>query len=457
MKIMGLLVLLVLIGATPLGAHEVLEGAVPDADYVIGVKYRSFANSPDPQAIIGLTPLGSPNQVAGNIAWSIEQKNFFKFTYDPNKKEISTVVFQMNPSYKSSIYKYEIPSGTLNLDLLTMMKISIICGDSGAIVALKNVTLNGTRLIPYDDFIVAPDPRKDWTLKGFDFKNGFVFTGEIVLTGNFGTDPEASYIALAVGFKKNNLIPVCTGAKPDPGTLWPPNHDFHPIKIEGISDPDEDTVSLSVTRILQDEPLNGRGDGDFSPDGSGIDSPKAWVRSERAGGEDGRVYHIYFLADDGFGGTCSDVVKVGIPKSQGAHGGPVDGGPIYNSTLHSLSFSPRFLRFLYQELGTTSIRQTVTMTNMGPNAIDHIAFAVSGPFALENNQCSATLSAGGACTFTVTFTPSAEGIFKGSVHVTSSGADSPHILKLWGMGVKPTSALRPSGDSQSTIRSSNRR
>ena len=185
-------------------------------DYVIGVKYRSFANSPDPQAIIGLTPLGSPNQVAGNIAWSKEQKNFFKFTYDPIKKEISTVVFQMDPSYKSSIYTYPIPSTTSNLDLLTMMKISIVCGDSGASVALKNVKLNGTRLIPYDDFIVAPDPRKDWTVKGFDFKNGFVFTGEIVLTGNFGTDPEASYIALAVGFKKNNLIPVCTGAKPDP-------------------------------------------------------------------------------------------------------------------------------------------------------------------------------------------------------------------------------------------------
>ncbi len=217
-------------------------------------------------------------------------------------------------------------------------------------------------------------------------------------------------------------------------TLWPPNHDFHPIKIEGITDPDGDSVSLSVTRILQDEPLNGRGDGDFSPDGSGIDRPKAWVRSERAGGEDGRVYHIYFRADDGFGGTCTGEVKVGVPKSQGVNGGPVDEGPIYNSTLHSLSFSPRFLRFLYQEINTTSIRQTVTMTNIGPNAIDNVAFAVSDRFAITDNNCGTTLPAGNTCTFAVAFTPTAEGIFKGSVRVTSSAADSPHILGLWGMG-----------------------
>ena len=405
--LMGLLVLLVLIGTTPLGAHQVIEGTTLNADYVIGVTYRSFENSTDPQSIIGLTPLGSSNQVTGNIVWSKDQRNFFKFTYDPIKGEISTVVFQMDPFYKSSIYTYTIPSGTSKLDLLTMMKISLACGDSGASVALKNVKLNGTRLIPYDDFMVNhPNLPKDWTVKGFDFKNGFVFTGEIVLTGNFSTStPDASYIAMAVGFKKSNAVPDCKGAKPDPGTLWPPNHDFHPIKIEGITDPDGDSVSLSVTRVLQDEPLNGRGDGDFSPDGSGIDRPKAWVRSERAGGEDGRVYHIYFLADDGFGGTCTGEVKVGVPKSQGVNGGPVDEGPIYNSTLHSLSFSPRFLRFLYQEINTTSIRQTVTMTNIGPNAIDNVAFAVSDRFAITDNNCGTTLPAGNTCTFAVAFTP----------------------------------------------------
>ena len=146
-------------------------------------------------------------------------------------------------------------------------------------------------------------------------------------------------------------------------------------------------VNLLITKILQDEPINGQGDGNFIPDAVGIEAPKAWLRSERAGGGDGRVYHVYFTADDGFGGTCEGEVKVGVPKSQGSKGGPVDGGPIYNSTLESLSFSPRFLRFLYQEVGTTSIRQTVTMTNITPNALDLIAFDSSGPFAIADNGC----------------------------------------------------------------------
>ena len=36
-----------------------------------------------------------------------------------------------------------------------MMKITIVCGDPDTRVALKNVKLDGTPLIPYDDFVVA--------------------------------------------------------------------------------------------------------------------------------------------------------------------------------------------------------------------------------------------------------------------------------------------------------------
>ncbi len=443
--LMGLLLLFLLIGVVPARAAQVIVGAIPEsnANYLIGVTYRSFGNTPDPEAILEVTPLDGSNQVTENFAWSKSLKNFFKFTYDPIKREISTVVFQIDPASQdktvSPLLTYAIPSNILDLDLLkmTMMKITVVCMDPGAKVSVKNVKLNGTRLIPYDDFIVAaPSPGKDWTVKGFDFKKGFVFTGEIGLTGDFGTTPEMSYVAMAVGYKKNNTDPLCAEAYPNPGFLWPPNHDFHPIDIAGISDEDGDSVSLLVTKILQDEPLNAQGDGNFIPDAIGIEARQAWLRSERAGGGDGRVYHIYFEADDGFGGSCAGEIKVGVPKSQGVKDGPVDGGPIYNSTLQSLSFSPRFLRFLYQEVETTSIRQTVTMTNITPDALNSIAFEFepAGPFAIVYNGCSTPLLAGESCTFAVTFTPAAEGIFKGSIRVTSSAADSPDILRLWGMG-----------------------
>jgi len=51
-----------------------------------------------------------------------------------------------------------------------------------------------------------------------------------------------------------------------------------------------------------------------------------------AGAGNGRVYHIRFTAKDGHGGVCSGEVLVGVPKSQGSGGPPVDGGALFDST-----------------------------------------------------------------------------------------------------------------------------
>jgi len=47
----------------------------------------------------------------------------------------------------------------------------------------------------------------------------------------------------------------------------------------------------------------------------------------------GRVYHIYFQADDGQGGTCTGDVTVGVPHSQGKGVTAIDDGPAYDSTV----------------------------------------------------------------------------------------------------------------------------
>ena len=61
----------------------------------------------------------------------------------------------------------------------------------------------------------------------------------------------------------------------------------------------------------------------------------AWaqVRAERMGSGDGRVYHIFFTADDGNGNTCSGEVLVKVPRNRNAIGKEVDGGALYDSTL----------------------------------------------------------------------------------------------------------------------------
>jgi hypothetical protein len=64
------------------------------------------------------------------------------------------------------------------------------------------------------------------------------------------------------------------------------------------------------------------------------DSPTAYVRVERSGAGNGRVYTIYFTASDGRGGSCQGSGKVSVPHD--ASGGSViDDGPLYDSTVRT--------------------------------------------------------------------------------------------------------------------------
>lgn len=133
-----------------------------------------------------------------------------------------------------------------------------------------------------------------------------------------------------------NLPPSCSVATPSRNTLWPPNHRLEPISIQGVTDPDRDPVSIRITRITQDEPVNANGDGNTCPDGAGIGTATAHVRSERSGGKkaggNGRVYHIGFAARDPHGDQCMGVVRVCVPHDHGHGQTCIDGGALVDST-----------------------------------------------------------------------------------------------------------------------------
>lgn len=130
-----------------------------------------------------------------------------------------------------------------------------------------------------------------------------------------------------------NQPPDCTKAVAAPDNLWPANHSLSAISITGVTDPDGDNITMTITKISQDEPTNGLGDGDMSPDGFGVGSSQAQVRAERSGTGNGRVYAISFTADDGKGGTCSGNIQVGVPHDKGKGKNPVDDGQNYDSTM----------------------------------------------------------------------------------------------------------------------------
>lgn len=134
--------------------------------------------------------------------------------------------------------------------------------------------------------------------------------------------------------KTANDPPECSKAAPSVGTIWPPNHKFVPVTIQGVSDPEGGAVTIVVTGIRQDEPIDTTGDGKFVPDGKGVGTATAEVRAERTGTPsvpgNGRMYHIAFTATDAEGASCSGTVKVGVPHDQSSP--VVDDGPTYDST-----------------------------------------------------------------------------------------------------------------------------
>ena len=115
---------------------------------------------------------------------------------------------------------------------------------------------------------------------------------------------------------KCNIAPVCSEAVPSTSSIWPVNHKMVPITIDGVTDEDGDEITIVITSIMQDEPVNGLGDGDTSPDGDGVGTSTAEVRAERSGTSDGRVYIVSFAAFDGRGGMCMESVEVGVPHDK---------------------------------------------------------------------------------------------------------------------------------------------
>jgi len=144
-----------------------------------------------------------------------------------------------------------------------------------------------------------------------------------------GTPGSDNHLWIGSSCTCTNNPPECDKASPSKDSLWPPNHKFVDITVNGVTDPDGDTVTITITGIQQDEEVAGKGSGNTSPDGDGVGTNTAQVRAERSGTGDGRVYEISFSVDDGNGGMCLGSVSVGVPYDK--KGTAVDSGQDFNS------------------------------------------------------------------------------------------------------------------------------
>ena len=98
----------------------------------------------------------------------------------------------------------------------------------------------------------------------------------------------------------------------------------------------------------------------------------------------------------------------------------------------NLTASPSSLSFGSTAVGATST-STVTVSNSGSAAVSMASVGVTGPFS-ETNNCGTSLAAGGSCTVSVTFAPTAAGSASGTLSVNSSAPGSPLTVALSGTG-----------------------
>lgn len=129
---------------------------------------------------------------------------------------------------------------------------------------------------------------------------------------------------VTVTVRDSNAPPSCGQARPSSTVLWPPNHVMTPVELVGLVDPDADAVLVQWLSVQQDEPVSGLGDGDTGPDATVI-GDMLWLRAERSGTGNGRVYVARFRAIDRLGQDCEGTVSVCVPRARSSAGCADDG------------------------------------------------------------------------------------------------------------------------------------
>jgi endo-1,4-beta-xylanase len=117
----------------------------------------------------------------------------------------------------------------------------------------------------------------------------------------------------SVNVMVSNPPPVISGLSVDKTVLWPPNHMMAPVALRYSVGDNCDASLKPVITISSNEPVDGTGDGDTSPDWEVIDTNHVLLRAERSGNGSGRIYTITLTVTDSAGSSSSSSVIVRVP------------------------------------------------------------------------------------------------------------------------------------------------
>ncbi len=127
--------------------------------------------------------------------------------------------------------------------------------------------------------------------------------------GNTGSDN--------VTVKVGDTTPPKINVTVVPTSLWPPNHKYVEVKVNvTASDAADPSPKIAFVSITSNEPDNGKGDGNTTPDIVIVDNFTFQLMAERSGMGSGRTYTITYKATDASGNSATASVVVEVPHNQ---------------------------------------------------------------------------------------------------------------------------------------------
>ena len=180
------------------------------------------------------------------------------------------------------------------------------CGGSGNNVSVPypNLAGNASQTIT---LIAAVD---------CNLANGLSFSNTASIASST-SDAEPGNNSATVAVTTSNPPPVISDVSVNKPVIKPsPNHKMEVITVNYTVKDNCGTPSITLS-VSSNEPINGTGDGDTSPDWEIVDATHVRLRAERSGTGTGRIYTIAITASDSAGSSAGATTTVRVPLSQG--------------------------------------------------------------------------------------------------------------------------------------------
>lgn len=178
------------------------------------------------------------------------------------------------------------------------------CGGTGNDRSVTYTSLPGgaSEMITIEAEVLCP------VVDGTAVANSIALSSVTVDTDNANNASSAIVMA-------SNPPPAITEVAVDRDTLWPPEHEMIPVRVDYTVTDNCGTVVCAL-QVTSDEPEDGLGDGDTAPDWMVIDEHNVMLRAERDGRGDGRIYTIRVTCTDESGASSTETVPVTVPHDR---------------------------------------------------------------------------------------------------------------------------------------------